>query len=81
MSEVMRVVSPLAIAPKLPVEHRAIFAAVADRLVDPKCAAQLWEHWGQPRMEWYQGGHITFRAHPHIRLLIDESLRGAGLTL
>jgi pimeloyl-ACP methyl ester carboxylesterase len=81
MSEVMRVVSPLALEPKLPIERRAIFAAVADRLVAPKSASEFWEHWGQPRMEWYQGGHITFRAHPHIRALIETSLRGAGLTL
>jgi hypothetical protein len=81
MSEVMRVVSPLAVQPQLPVERRAIFAAVADRLVSPRQGSELWEHWGQPRIEWYPGGHITFRAHPSVHSLIDECLQGAGLTL
>jgi dienelactone hydrolase len=81
MSEVMRVVSPLVLTPQIPVEHRFIFAAVADRLVDPSQAHRLWEHWERPRIEWYQGAHITFRAHANVRLLIEEGLRESALTL
>jgi dienelactone hydrolase len=81
MDEIMRVVSPLASEPRLPVERRFVFAAVADRLVPPEQAVRLWEHWDQPRVEWYQGAHMTFRAHPSVRLLIEEGLRTAALTL
>ncbi len=81
MTEIMKVVSPLALEPRLPVERRFIFAAVADRLVPPEHAVRLQEHWGRPRIEWYQGGHMTFRAHPNVRLLIEEGLRCAALTL
>ena len=81
MTEAMRVVSPLVVQPQLSVERLSIFAAVADRLVSPSHASELWEHWGQPRIEWYQGAHITFRAHSNVRSLIEESLREAGLTL
>jgi dienelactone hydrolase len=81
MAETMRVVSPLALKPRLPVERRFVFAAVADRLVPPEHAARLWEHWDRPRVEWYQGAHMTFRAHPRVRLLVEEGLRAAGLAL
>jgi dienelactone hydrolase len=81
MAEIMRVVSPLALKPQLPVERRFVFAAVADRLVPPEQAGRLWEHWDRPRIEWYQGGHMTFRAHPKVRLLVEEGLRSAALAL
>ncbi|MFP8879674.1 MAG: hypothetical protein VCE43_09610 [Myxococcota bacterium] len=75
MREVMRVVSPLVLKPRVPVDGRFIFGAVADRLVPSAQVRDLWEHWDQPRIEWYQGAHITFRAHAGVRGLIDEGLR------
>ncbi len=81
MGEIMSVVSPLALEPLLPVDRRFIFAAVADRLVAPKQAARLWEHWDRPRVEWYQGAHMTFRAHSSVRLLVEEGLRSGALAL
>jgi dienelactone hydrolase len=81
MSEVMRVVSPLVLEPRPSTDRRFIFAAVADRVVPPEQARKLWEHWEQPRIEWYQGAHITFRAHSGVRLLIEDALRASGLTL
>ena len=64
-----------------PLERRFIFAAVADRIVPPEQARKLWEHWERPRIEWYQGAHITFRAHSSVRWLIEEGLRASELTL
>jgi dienelactone hydrolase len=81
MTEVMRVVSPLALEPRPPLDRRFIFAAVADRVVPPEQARKLWEHWERPRIEWYQGAHITFRAHSSVRWLIEEGLRASELTL
>ena len=75
MREVMRVVSPLVLKPRVPVDGRFIFGAVADRLVPSAQVRDLWEHWDQPRIEWHQGAHITFRAHAGVRGLIDEGLR------
>jgi hypothetical protein len=77
--ELLRVVSPLTLEPQVPKEHRAMFAAVGDRLVPPDQPRDLWRHWGEPRIEWYQGGHVTFRAHAGVRRLVLDSLRGAGL--
>ena len=79
MQEVLRVVSPLALTPKVPRDRRYLFAAVADRLVPPDQVRDLWRHWDRPRIEWYQGGHLSFRAHPAVVRLIDEGLRDSGL--
>jgi hypothetical protein len=79
MSEVMRVVSPLELEPRVPVERRYIFAGVADRLVLADNVRDLWRHWQCPRIEWYQGAHLTFRAHRSVVRLIDDALHESGL--
>jgi dienelactone hydrolase len=79
MSEIFRVISPLAVAPRLPRERRYIFAAVADRLVPADQVRDLWQHWERPAIEWYQGGHITFRAHPSVVRFISRALRDSLL--
>jgi dienelactone hydrolase len=77
--EIMGVVSPLVLEPKVPTERRSIFAAVSDRFVPADQPRDLWRHWGEPRIEWYQGGHVTFRAHAGVRRLVVDGLREAGL--
>jgi hypothetical protein len=75
----LTVVSPLTLKPLVPREHRAIFAAVADRLVTPDHVHDLWRHWDEPEIVWYQGGHVTFRAHAAVRRLVRDTLRNSGL--
>jgi hypothetical protein len=77
MEEILRVVSPLALPPRVPRERRYIFAAVADRLVPADQVRDLWRHWERPRIEWYQGAHLTFPRHPGVRALIDDALRAS----
>lgn len=77
--EISRVISPLDLEPRVPHERRYIFGAVADRLVTPDQVRDLWKHWGQPRMVWYQGGHLTFRAHAAVRGLLRDALHESGL--
>ena len=81
MDEILRVVSPLVLETRVPHEHRAIFGGVADRLVPADQVRDLWRHWDEPRIEWYQGAHITFGAHPRVRAMIEGTLRGAGLAV
>ena len=54
------VISPLARPPLVPTERLAIFAGLGDRMAPPAQAQRLWEHWGQPRIAWYEGSHLTF---------------------
>jgi len=77
--DVLRVVSPLALEPRVSKEHRAIFGGTADRLVPPDQVRDLWRHWGEPRIHWYQGGHMTFMLDPSVGRLIRDTLSGAGL--
>jgi hypothetical protein len=77
--DVLKVVSPLALEPRVPHEHRAIFAGTADRLVPPDQVADLWRHWGEPRIHWYHGAHVTFPLDRRVERLIGETLAGAGL--
>ena len=77
--ELLSVVSPLAMKPLVPHERRSIFAGTADRIVAPDHPRDLWRHWDRPRIVWYPGGHISFRRHPTVDRLIDDSLRVAKL--
>lgn len=79
ISEVLSVISPLAMASKVPHPGRYIFAAICDRLVPPDQPRDLWRHWERPRIEWYQGAHLTFRFHPQVEQLVLEALQRGGL--
>jgi hypothetical protein len=80
VSEVLRVVSPLSLKPRVPLERRYIFGALADRLVPADQVRDLWRHWEKPRIVWYPGGHVTFRLHEPVRRLLRDALREGGLT-
>jgi len=54
-----RVVSPLAVEPRLEREKLCLFAATADRFLPREHVERLWKHWGEPRLVWSPGGHIT----------------------
>ena len=77
--EVLRVASPLALMPRVPKAGRMLFGAVADRLVTPDHVLDLWRHWDEPEIVWYQGGHVTYRAERSVYAGIDRTLRATGL--
>ena len=77
--EVLRVVSPLVLEPRVPKAGRMLFGAVADRLVTPDHVRDLWRHWDEPEIVWYQGGHVTFRLERSVFVGIDRTLRQSGL--
>ncbi len=74
--EVLSVVSPLVLEPRVPFESRYLFGAISDRLVPPEQVRDLWRHWDRPRIAWYQGGHVTFRSERSVTALIEEALSG-----
>jgi len=65
-------VSPLALPPQPGLRHRAIFAGLADRVVGPEHALQLARHW-DVQVNWYNGGHLSFR-HETI---VGDTILGA----
>ncbi len=76
---VLRVVSPLAFAPRVPLARRFVFGGTVDRLVPPDQVRDLWEHWERPRICWFAGSHMSYRFEAGVRELIEEALRESGL--
>lgn len=76
----LHVVSPLALPPRLPAERLFLFAGSADRVVPPDQPLRLSRHWGRP-IEWYPGGHLTFRGEPGVQRTIEGAMLSAGWTL
>ena len=74
-SEMLRVVCPLVLRPKVPLEGRMIFGATADRLVSPDHVRDLWRHWDEPEIVWYEGGHVTFQSERRVWSGVDRTLR------
>ncbi len=79
LRDVLSVVSPLSLTPLVPRERLSIFAATADHLVPADQVRDLWRHWGEPRIAWYAGSHVSFLREPEARFLIDDALRVGGL--
>ncbi|MES1951176.1 hypothetical protein S4A8_09965 [Salinisphaera sp. S4-8] len=74
LSELMAPVSPLHLAPVVPRERRYIFAATADRLVDPDQPLRLWHHWDEPAMHWYHGSHLSVRREAELLPFVEDAL-------
>ncbi|KZS83102.1 alpha/beta hydrolase family protein [Mycobacterium persicum] len=75
-----RMISPLALTPRVPLAGRFIYAGVADRLVHPRDqVSRLWEHWGKPEIHWYQGGHTGFFRSRPVQRFIDDALAQSGM--
>jgi len=64
---------------KVPHDRRFIYGGVGDRLVPADQVRDFWLHWDRPRIEWYQGAHLTFPAHPAVREMVGEALRVAQI--
>lgn len=75
--KLVSVVSPLSREPLLPVSRRGIFAGAVDRVVEPYHPVQLSAHWGVP-VQWYQGGHLTFRGEPVVGRALSDAMAAAG---
>lgn len=74
---ILTAVSPLAAPPVLAPERRYIFAGVGDRVVPLTHPMKLARHWDVP-VQWYQGGHLTFRGEYNVRGHIEAAMQRAG---
>ena len=77
--DVLKVVSPLTLTPRVPLEGRMIFGANADRLVTPDQVQDLWRHWEEPEIVWYAGSHISFMNERDVWNGVDRTLRDSGV--
>lgn len=69
---VMALQSPLTWTPKLPRERLMIVGGAGDRVVPPKHARLLWDHWERPRLHWFPGNHLI---HLDQGLYLQDMLR------
>jgi len=72
--DVHRVVSPLAMACRVPQERRFIFAGLADRMSTFGQARRLWLHWDRPALAAYAGGHLGFFWSNEVKGFVDDAL-------
>jgi hypothetical protein len=77
--EITQVVSPLALAPRVPREGRFIYAGTVDRIVKPEHPRALWRHWEEPEIHWFSGGHVLGVFHRSIPPFLEASLRRVGM--
>jgi pimeloyl-ACP methyl ester carboxylesterase len=78
-SAVHRVVSPLALEPRVARERRFIFAELGDRMSTASQAHRLWLHWDRPTISWYPGGHVGFFWSRQVGAFLLEALEQTGL--
>lgn len=55
---VMAIQSPLSWPPKLAKDRLMIVGGAGDRVVPPKHARLLWDHWEHPLLHWFPGNHV-----------------------
>ncbi len=82
IEKMTQVISPTALKPKIALKKRYIYAGLFDRLARPGDPLGLWRHWGQPKIEWYHGNHISFPWEKRVNRFIDAALNESftGLT-
>ena len=78
IADLLQVVSPFSFEPRVPRERCYLYAGLVDRLASPEHALELWEHWGRPRMSWYNGSHISFLWENDVKKLLLEALQERG---
>lgn len=78
LHELFELVSPLELEPLVPQEHRFIFAASDDQISTSHQARRLWDHWQQPGIHWFPGGHVSFFLSKGVRMAVNNRLHSSG---
>ncbi|MBK8480184.1 MAG: hypothetical protein IPL40_03245 [Proteobacteria bacterium] len=66
--------APLAHRLLVPREQVLLIAGQVDRVVPPAHAEALWEHWGQPALHWFPGGHLLHFGRAAYRDALERFL-------
>jgi hypothetical protein len=79
--QIYQVVSPLALPAYLPPDRLGIYGGLGDRVATPAQAQMLWEHWGEPPISWYPGGHVGFMWSGRVGRFVERRMDDTGLTV
>jgi len=74
-TEVLAVVSPLAMKPLVAVGKRYIYGALVDRFVPPAQVQRLASHWDVGNVHWYPGSHLSFPFHRGVADYIAGAMK------
>ena len=80
-ADLLRVITPTSLTPQVPKENRFLFGATGDRLVTPDHVRDLWRHWEEPEIVWYEGSHISFASETAVWEGVDRKLRESGIAV
>jgi hypothetical protein len=78
LHDLYRVVSPLSWPTHVPTDRIFMYAGVGDRMSTPGQAHRLWRHWGEPKVLWYEGGHLAFLWSGRVVKFLDDVFADAG---
>ncbi len=78
ITELFQVVSPASLPPLTRFDRRFIYAGRADQITPPSQAERLWEVWGRPQLEWFDGGHVSFYLSEQVARFVDRALHDTG---
>lgn len=79
-TQVLRVVAPLEMTPKVAADRRYLVAGTLDGMARPSRHAEpLWEHWGRPPIKWYHGSHAAVFWARGIGTFLDQQWERLGL--
>ncbi len=58
----------------IPKDRLFIFAGTGDRMSPPKQAIELWKHWNEPEIAWFDVNHMAFIWSGAINEFVRRSL-------
>ena len=76
---VHRLATPLAFPSLTPADRLFIAGGLADRMATPRQALALWEHWGRPRIEWFNSNHVAFLWSGRVTGFVREALHATNV--
>jgi hypothetical protein len=69
-----RSVCPVEMTGDVDPSTRFIFAGLADRVSTPSQAQLLYDAWGEPKIHWYDSGHVGAFWTPSVRRFVDSAI-------
>lgn len=70
----LKVTSPLTYPPLISKDRLFIYAGTGDRMSPPKQAIELWKHWDEPEIAWFDVNHMAFIWSGAINAFVRQSL-------
>lgn len=68
-AEILRVIDPVTYAASARGKRLLMLNASDDEIISKECTMALWNAWGQPEIQWLQGGHFSVVRHLPSALL------------